>query len=110
MNVQVKKYAFTTLTQCYQYTLVHTIKQAMNVLRVTFVINTLHLINTAMKIYIALIQPYLDYCSAVCGGLNATLNDKLQKLEKTWLRGSSPNLDVILDPANCLVDWDGIIF
>ena len=42
--------------------------------------------DTALKIYIALIQPYFDYCSAVWDGLNITLNDKLQKLQNRAAR------------------------
>ncbi len=42
--------------------------------------------DTALKIYIALIQPYFDYCGAVWDGLNITLNDKLQKLQNRAAR------------------------
>ena len=42
--------------------------------------------HTALKIYIALIQPYFDYCSAVWDGLNITLNDKLKKLQNRAAR------------------------
>ena len=42
--------------------------------------------NNALKIYGALIQPYLDYCSSVWDGLIITLDNKLQKLQNRAAR------------------------
>ena len=33
-----------------------------------------------------LVQPYFDYCSQVCGGLGATLCNKLQRLQNRAVR------------------------
>ena len=37
--------------------------------------------HTAIKIYKGLIEPHLDYCSAVWDGLTHQLSEKLQKLQ-----------------------------
>ena len=42
--------------------------------------------HTAIKIYKGLIEPHLDYCSAVWDGLTQQLGEKLQKLENRAIR------------------------
>ena len=43
-------------------------------------------IDTANKIYKALIQPHIDYCSTVWDGVSLTLLDKIQKLQNRAAR------------------------
>ena len=42
--------------------------------------------DTANKIYKAIIQPHINYCSTVWDGLGITLLDKMQKLENRAAR------------------------
>ena len=42
--------------------------------------------DTANKIYKAIIQPHIDYCSTVWDGLGITLLDKIQKLQNRAAR------------------------
>ena len=43
-------------------------------------------IDVANKIYKAIIQPHIDYCSTVWDGLGVTLLDKIQKLQNRAAR------------------------
>ena len=43
-------------------------------------------VKTALRIYHALIRPHFDYCSSVWDECNATLCDKLQKLQNRAAR------------------------
>ena len=42
--------------------------------------------HTAIKIYNGLIEPHVDYCSAVWDGLTQQLSEKLQKLQNRAIR------------------------
>ena len=44
------------------------------------------LMHTAIKIYNGLIEPHVDYCSAVWDGLTQQLGEKLQKLQNRAIR------------------------
>ena len=44
--------------------------------------------STAIRIYNALIQPHLDYCSPVWDGLSNQLSDKLQKITESCSQGA----------------------
>jgi len=46
--------------------------------------------DTAILLYRAIIEPYLDYRCPVWDGLNNELADKLQKLQNRTIRVNSP--------------------
>ena len=65
---------------------------------------------TAFQIYQALILPYFDYCSSVCGDCKLTLSDKLQKLQNGAARViTRSNYDTSASFLLNLLNWDDLI-
>ena len=63
------------------------------------------------NMYIALIQPYFDSCSAVWDGLNITLNDMLQKLQNRSARIiTKSRYDTNSSELFCKLGWDNLLY
>jgi len=52
-------------------------------------------IDVAIKIYKAIIQPHINYCSTVWDGLGSTLLDKIQKLQNRAARMNSNTVKLL---------------
>ena len=64
-------------------------------------------IDTAEKIYKALIEPHFDYCSLVWDGLGVKLADKLQKLQNRAARAvSTLSYDISSNTILDMLGWD----
>ena len=65
--------------------------------------------STAIKIYNALIQPHLDYCSPVWDGLSTQLSDKLQKLQNRAARViGKANYETSSNVLLEMLKWDSL--
>ena len=67
--------------------------------------------HTAIKIYKGLIEPHLDYCSAVWDGLTRQFTEKLQKLQNSAIRvitKSSASYDTSSRFLLDFLGWDNL--
>ena len=65
--------------------------------------------NTATQLYQALIQPHFDYCSSALDVSNATLSDKLQKLQNRAVRViTRSNCDTNAKSVLDRLSWDDL--